>query len=402
MENLESGAMKRLAILVVVIAVMFGVGIWRKDTDPSISEEYMLTAEERVDAIPQDSLEFWSGYVIVGDGDDKGRIELLAGHGKTPVTITADEEGIYYFNSVLEMEEGASIRLQGGDRPPLLVEVDGDGREFTEELWPVPSWQSDGSNRQERKQGRFVKGLLWVVPLPEYEKEDLVVSRRPVPVEVDLDPIEIDLVRQQFTDEELEAIKARDLQSRNGQRQNVFTELSTAAGIFRIVASCDQYSLDPNGKSKGGRRCASLQLPDGRWVKGCLGIKEVLEVDGEVFLICRHHILRYVNPEKMERVVELEGFRQEDAPFIQLAETKEAVFAGRYLPVNRGEAGFAGLLGYLNGSWVFYPYEGSYSTQVESMTEEGSGTFLLTFSSESEEDPHTVRFDSQRGVFTDL
>jgi hypothetical protein len=251
-----------------------------------------------------------------------------------------------------------------------------------------PVVKVEKSQQNQFKEEAQPRGSLALVPL----------------VRVDLEPFEVNLAKYYFTEEQLKKLAEEDKEFDEYPHKNRLVEFETSAGTFRIVYCFGRQSVDPEAKNEGGWMQATLQLPNGTWIKNVLDIQKTLEVDGTLYLICRHHVLRWVDNEKMECVVTFEELDGKWAPFISRAD--RGLLAGRYLTVNKSsESDFGGLLEYREGGWIFHQYDGDYGSWVDAI-EEKEGQYVLTlfngWEHQKGKPPRKVRFNPKEGTFTDL
>ncbi len=119
--------MKKSYVLVVSLVLALGIAGWygvriRQQQQAVPVAKEMATPKPKAPPEPEEekSLTFWSGEVIIGEGDNCGQIELLAHEGRKSVVLAVDDDGRYGFDSIPLMKKGEMyIRLQD-DGPPLI------------------------------------------------------------------------------------------------------------------------------------------------------------------------------------------------------------------------------------------------------------------------------------------
>lgn len=414
--------MKKTRFALVAVAVVLAVSV------------VIFLLQNRQRQVEQEQVEeprplsFWSGEVIIGEGPNRGKIELVAAPGEKAVILTADKDGICRFDSISGMEvDEAYVRLQKRGHPPLISFAPyKEGKET--EMHPVyrlsravkkgkitpliaPHIMSP-VERRTHQQGQYFDGFTWSVRSrgqqlygreqkqdPDVRYASTAVELTPL-VTVKLEPFEIDLAERYFTEERLAemAMADRKFDHLPPQNKNGLREFTTSVGTFRVVSCFDRQSADPNAKNCGGWHFAILQLPNGKVIND-LGIQQVLELDDLLYLVCRHHVLKWISNDKLECVVTFERLEGKWAPYISCADTKDGLF-GRYLTVNKSNGGeFGGLLECQKGKWIFHRYEGDYGTWVERVEslEKGGNELVFTLFNKKQ-----VQFDPATGTFTDL
>lgn len=382
-------------------------------------------------AQPEGPLTFWSGEVVIGEGPHRGKIELVAAPNKKAVVLTADE-GVCRFDSIAGMKPGEMyIRLQERGHAPLIsLALFEKGKET--EMHPVYQLSravKEGkltpliaphimppAERKYRQKGKELEGYTWSIS--SYDMQVYGHERKKDPssrygstaieltpsVKADLKPIEINLVERYFTEEELAKMAAADRKFDGYSEKNRLTEFKTAAGKFRVVSCRDRYSTDPNAKNSGGLRFATLQLPNGKWIRD-LGMEEKVEVDGRLYLMCRNCIFKWISNEKLEVVVSFERIGTKWSPYIDYNEERRIL---GYLAVNKSSDGdFGGLLEYRDGErWVFHQYDGDYTGWLEAAGYDEKDRLILRLFNGWEHQKGRpaprIHFDPTKGVFTDL
>lgn len=384
-------------------------------------------AAEVKEAPPAGPMSFWSGEIIIGEGPRRGEIELVAAPGEKAVLLRdADKGGAHIFDSIKGMKPGEMyIRLGERGKAPLMSFVHYQGGKETR-MHPVYQLSRDVkegritpflvpgimplAERKYRQEGQYLEGYTWSIRSYDeqvygreraqdsnvrYASTDIEMTPS---VKADLVPFERDLTKYYFTEESLVKMAEEDkkFDSENINRENGLIEHQSSVGVFRRVISCERYSINPKAKSRGGWSTSTLQLPNGKWMTDLLGIQQIHEADGQVYLICRHHILRWINNEKIEVVVSFEGVGTKWSPYISAPDDRSKLLAGRYLAVNKSsDSEFGGLLEYGDGKWSFHPYDGDYGSWVEK-AEERNGQLALTLVSKRK-----IQFDPVKKSFED-
>lgn len=211
-----------------------------------------------------------------------------------------------------------------------------------------------------------------------------------------LEPHYFNLAPYYFFDEQLEAMVAHDRKFDERLTKNYLREFKTSVGIFNVVSSNERWSINPKAGNEGGYRWATIQLPGGRWLKDVIDIRRTFEADGTLYLICKHHVFRWIGNAKLECLVTFEGLDNSlgtaikiRGSYISPTATRDGSLGGRYFPVNKYKgdgfsaagSGFGGLLEYAyDEKWQFYPYEGDCSSDMVSYEAGLSNSYLvLTF-----------------------
>ncbi len=176
-------------ILGLVVVVVFGcvaayycltdsaTKVEEKRAKTEAKKESPKIEQKKEKPAPEGSLTFWSGEIIIGNGDNCGQIELFAHEGRKSIVLTVDDDGKYQFDSIPLMKKGEIyIRLQDEYQPPLISLAEfKDGEEM--KMHPVfqltrrykagaftPRFAPDIESPVEVKgwqKGQFFEGATW-------------------------------------------------------------------------------------------------------------------------------------------------------------------------------------------------------------------------------------------------
>lgn len=389
----------------LMLAVLFGCNKQPNETVRNVNQAAKV--EEPTSVGP---LSFWSGELIVGEGPDRGKIELV-GHNGQPSKILkedTDHKGQYSLTQI-GVDKGF-FRLFGRGEAPSMNFDDltvrfspfyGLSRAVKEgKITPLIAPDiMPPAERIFRKKGQQLEGFVWclhsygeqvygkklerddVIRNPNYSRVDL-----PATPKVNFDRMEVDLTKYGLTVKEKEE-KGPEKGQKNGK-----VEYNTPVGRFLKVYSFGNYSIDHNGFNNGGMRHDTIQLPSGEWIRGFPGpvtLCEVLNVDGKTFLITEHQVLEWLGNDKVAVVATVENSGT--------ISTIRKLISDRYLEIHKSsESDFAGMMEYSNGQWKFYSYGGDYTGWVESSAGNSSGMTLCLFGGRK------IRFDEQLKKFFDL
>lgn len=427
--------MKKLSIVVVIVALIGLVGFTllpnnkpqdqpRPVANNNQPEQVQPVAEQPK---PNTALSFWTGEVIIGEGPKRGQIELVAAPGKSAVIIVADEKGVCRFDAIDGMEVGLVyiVLRERGHAPLISLAVYEDGKEV--EMHPVYGASQavkDGkitpfiapdilspAERRYRAKGQQLEGYTWSIRSYDsqvYSRErsrnenvhyESTAIKLAPSVEVKFSGETVDLTQMHFSNEELETMAQDDVQRNECSNKNSERVFRSAVGTWKIVSCFGRHSTNANATNCGGHRCDSLQLPNGKWCGSFPDVQKVLDLNGQVYVVCYHEILKWVDNDTLESVVSFKG-----NPYIQtMRETKDGMIKNRFIPVNKTSGSdFGGLLEYKEGTWLFHQYDGDYRAWVDSTEDEDGHLVLILFSPSPERTGKRIQFDPTAGTFTDL
>ena len=360
---------------------------------------------------------FWSGEVIVGKGPHRGKLELLAHPKFKSVVLTADEEGKCWFDQIDGMKSGEMyIRLQKRGQAPLVcMPAINDAKEVR--MWPVQQLTERAKagkwgpklmphidpplQRLTSQEGQMFSGFTWSMQaLPGKDPNvgsDVAFDIPQSPLlKANFEAVTIDLAKHYATEEQLAAMAEADKKWEQYSQENNQWSFSTSVGKFQIVSSCDRYSANPKAKHGGGFCFSTLLLPNGKVIRGAMGVSGFTEAEGSLFLVCRQTIFKWLPKEKVQCHVSFDQqFAEAERPYISHRE--EGMLLGRYIGVNKSsQSNFGGLLDYKDGKWNFHAYDGDYGSWVEDARQEGDRVVLTLWNKKQ------IRFEPKDGTFTDL
>ncbi len=423
-----------LLVTLVIIAMVLKAAMKRPEEPPRMNTPALASAKAAVpEEQPKGPLSFWNGEVIVGEGPDRGKIELMAAPGQKAVVLTADKDGVCSFESIKGIDEKLYIRIgKRGQAPALSASffTVGEHERKMHGTYRASEALKEGkltplimpsilppAERLYREKGQFLTGYIWDIrsydvqvygherkrdPSERYSSDSDDVEQTPL-VKAKFKSFPVDLTPRYFSAEELVKMAEEDKKF-DGQhdQKNYSKEFTSSLGTFRAVGCPGRYSVNKEAKNRGGMVMRALQLPNGKWIRDILSIERTFEADDTVYLICEHNVVKYGKDGSLECVVSFEGGGRW-MPYICPLKTPNGLVVGKYCPVNKSsESQFGGLLEYREGKWLFHQYDGDYGTWAEKGERKDDQIVITLFNGHEDGPGKQVSFDPAQGTFKDL
>lgn len=243
-----------------------------------------------------------------------------------------------------------------------------------------------------------------------FDRIDAKPQRRHLLVEANFEPIEVDLASWHRTDEQLAMLIKEDSEATSGQSQNSVHEFVTSEGTFRVISCFGRQSINAESYNSGGFRYDMIQLPDNQWIPGFpvsgYSINKTVEIDGSVYLITDHHIIRWLDSSQVVVEVSLKTLNADGYAEPNIREnydTADGSWFGYWEVHSSNASNFGGLLQRCAGQWYFHQYTGKFDRWIDTVEQNEHGVLTLTLDTWNDTTPkEQIVFDPETLKFTDL
>lgn len=253
-------------------------------------------------------------------------------------------------------------------------------------------------------------------PLCDHPRANTYEPEKAPDVEVDFQPLELDLTNRYLSVKDLEKIQEVDarFKKENANGKNSESTWETSLGTFRVVHCMGRDSMDKDayagceGSPTMLMRNDMLQMPNGKWLHAWPGpfeVQDVAERDGKVFLICECYIFEVTGPDKIKAVVSLRNLDTKWSPNIRM---RRGWICGDFIEVHRSNSSdFGGLIQYCGGGvWNFYLYKGRKVNWIEKVSPAGPQQAVFEMfgwdGKNSQRQQLKIEFNIANGRFVDL